>query len=114
MVDVPLSPKRYKTIEQRNNFDRTLLENVVNLPGVESVAIGNGGMPFGGPRSSYSFEGQAPAEDKRIVLGLDQQRLFAHARDSAQTRSCTDHTRSCGWRSLRDDQSICCQAVASR
>lgn len=70
MVDVPLSPKRYKTIEQRNNFDRQLLENVANLPGVESAAMGNGGLPWGGPRSSYSLEGQPPAEDKRIIVGL--------------------------------------------
>ncbi len=70
MVDVPLSPKRYATLEQRNTFDRNLLENVANLPGVESVAIGNGGLPFGGPRSSYSVEGQPAAEDKRIVVGL--------------------------------------------
>ncbi|MGC2657457.1 MAG: ABC transporter permease, partial [Bryobacteraceae bacterium] len=70
MVDVPLSPKRYKTLEQRNTFDRDLLQNVINLPGVESAAIGNGGMPFGGPRSSYSIVGQPVNEDKRIVLSL--------------------------------------------
>jgi putative ABC transport system permease protein len=70
MVDVPLSPKHYATLDQRNSFDRNLLENVKNLPGVEAVAIGNGGMPFGGPRSAYSLEGQPAAEDKRIVVGL--------------------------------------------
>jgi putative ABC transport system permease protein len=70
MLDVPLDPKRYQTFEQRNTFDRELLENVVNLPGVESAAIGNGGLPFGGPRSTYSLEGQPAAEHKRIVVGL--------------------------------------------
>lgn len=70
MVDVPLSPKRYKTIEQRNTFDQSLLANVTNLPGVESATMGTGGLPFGGPESPYSLEGQPPAEDKRIIVGL--------------------------------------------
>ena len=59
MVDVPLPLKRYKTLEQRNTFDRKLLESVRNLPGVVTAAIGNGGMPFGGPRSTYAIEGQS-------------------------------------------------------
>src|SRR5581483_9642517 len=70
MVDIPLNPKRYPTIEQRNRFDRELLENIANLPGVRSAAIGNGGLPFGGARSSYSIEGQPEAPDKRIVTSL--------------------------------------------
>ncbi len=70
MVDVPLTSKKYKTLEQRNVFDQALLERVSHLPGVEAAAMGNGGLPFGGPRSTYSLEGQAPAEDKRIVVGL--------------------------------------------
>ena len=70
LMQVPLPPKRYATLEARNNFDRTLLESVQNLHGVESAAIGNGGMPFGGPRSPYSIEGQPRAEDRRIIAGL--------------------------------------------
>jgi putative ABC transport system permease protein len=70
MMEVPLPPKRYPTIERRNAFGRDLLESIKNLPGVEAAAIGNGGMPFGGPRSAYSVEGQAPAEDRRVVVGL--------------------------------------------
>ena len=70
MVDVPLPPKRYATLERRNNFARDLLESVKNLPGVEAAAIGNGGMPFGGAQSSYSLEGQPRAEDRRILTGL--------------------------------------------
>ncbi len=70
MIDVPLPPKRYATLERRNTFARSLLEKVQNLPGVEAAAIGNGGMPFGGPRSSYSLEGQPPSEESRIVVGL--------------------------------------------
>lgn len=70
MVDVPLEPKRYKTYEQRNTFDRNLLAAVKTLQGVESVAMGNGGLPFGGPRSPYTVEGQPAHEDKRIVVDL--------------------------------------------
>ncbi len=69
MMEVPLPPKRYATLERRNTFDRDLLESVGNLPGVDAAAIGNGGMPFGGPRSPYSLEGQPRAED-RIIVGL--------------------------------------------
>ncbi len=69
-VQVPLPPKLYTSLEQRNAFAANLLEGVRNLPGVESVAIGNGGMPFGGPPSSYSIEGQPPAEDKRVIVSL--------------------------------------------
>jgi len=70
MMEVPLPPKRYATLERRNTFDRNLLDSVKNLPGVEAAAIGNGGMPFGGPRSPYSVEGQSRTEDRRIVVGL--------------------------------------------
>jgi putative ABC transport system permease protein len=70
MMEVPLPPKRYATLERRNTFARDLLESVGNLPGVDAAAIGNGGMPFGGPRSPYSLEGQARADDHRIVVGL--------------------------------------------
>jgi putative ABC transport system permease protein len=69
-VQVPLPPKRYTSLEQRNAFGRSLLESVSTLPGVESAAFGNGGMPFGGPPSSYSIEGQLPAEDKRVIVSL--------------------------------------------
>jgi putative ABC transport system permease protein len=70
MVDIPLPPKRYATIESRNSFARGLLESVSSLPGVEAAALGNGGMPFGGPRSAYSIDGQLRAEDGRIVVGF--------------------------------------------
>ncbi len=70
MMEVPLPPKRYATLEARNTFARNLLDNIESLSGVNAAAIGNGGMPFGGPRSSYSIEGQTPAEDRRIVVGF--------------------------------------------
>jgi len=42
----------------------------IGVPPLQSAAMGNGGMPFGGPRSTYSVEGQLPQEAKRVVVGL--------------------------------------------
>jgi hypothetical protein len=67
MVDLPLPPTRYSTYTQRIGFAERVLDAVKSLPGVESAAIGNGGMPFGGPRSAYSIEGQ-PKTDSRPIL----------------------------------------------
>ncbi len=70
MVNVQLSPKQYPTLEQRNLFANTLLERVKNLPGVRAATIGNGGLPFGGPRSPFSIEGLPPTPAQRISIGL--------------------------------------------
>jgi predicted permease len=70
MVDVQLSPKQYSTIEQRNIFNQNLMERVKNLPGVQAATIGNGGMPFGGPRSTFSIEGLPPSPSQRLTIGL--------------------------------------------
>jgi predicted permease len=70
LMEVPLPPKRYATLEQRNRFAENLLAQVKNLPGVEAAAIGNGGMPFGGPESEYSLAGQPPAADRRLLVNL--------------------------------------------
>ncbi|MDP8981305.1 MAG: ABC transporter permease [Acidobacteriota bacterium] len=70
MVDVPLPPKQYKSLEQRNAFNQDLLARAKNLPGVKTAAIGNGGMPFGGPRSAYSLEGIPAADSQRLIVGL--------------------------------------------
>jgi predicted permease len=67
-VGLPLAPQRYATLEQRNRFARELLERVRNLPGVAAATIGNGGLPFGGPQSTFSIEGQNDAEARRILL----------------------------------------------
>jgi putative ABC transport system permease protein len=69
MVGVQLPPKRYATYQQRVAFTQGLLDRVRALPGVESAAIGNGGMPFGGIGSRYTIEGMAPAADP-ILLSL--------------------------------------------
>jgi predicted permease len=67
-IGLPLPPKRYATLEQRNRFAGDLLERVKNLPGVSAATIGNGGLPFGGIPSLYSIEGQASAEAERITV----------------------------------------------
>lgn len=69
-VDLPLAPKRYATWEQRNRFAAELLERVQHLPGVRAAAIGNGGLPFGGPPSTYAIDGEAGSEGQRIMLQL--------------------------------------------
>jgi putative ABC transport system permease protein len=70
MVNLQLSPKQYSTIEQRNILSEALLERVKHVPGVQSAAIGNGGMPFGGPRSSFSIDGIPGASSQRMTIGL--------------------------------------------
>ena len=70
MVGVPLPPKRYATLEQRNRFAQELVERVKNLPGVQAVTVGNGGMPFGGPQSTFAIDGQPESETRRITLHL--------------------------------------------
>jgi putative ABC transport system permease protein len=69
-IDVTLAPKRYPTWQQRNTLDRNLLESVANLPGVQSVALGNGGMPYSGWRSSFSIAGQTRDEGRKVVVSL--------------------------------------------
>jgi putative ABC transport system permease protein len=67
---VDLQPDRYPTLEQRNAFDRELVENISNLPGVQAVAIGNGGMPYSAWESTYSLEGQPRADGQKVVVSL--------------------------------------------
>jgi len=69
-VGLPLPPKRYATWDQRNRFAEELLERVKNLPGVQAATIGNGGLPFGGPQSAFSIEGQTDVETRQIMLQL--------------------------------------------
>ena len=69
-VGLPLPPKRYATWQQRNHFAQELLARVKHLPGVQAATIGNGGLPFGGPQSTFAIEGQTDAETRQIVLQL--------------------------------------------
>ena len=70
IVGLQFSPKRYATYEQRIAFTQRVVADVSNIPGVQSVAVGNGGLPFGGPRSAYSIDGQPKEESKMISIGL--------------------------------------------
>jgi len=69
-VGLPLPPQRYSTLEQRNRFAREILERVKSLPGVQAATIGNGGLPFGGPQSTFALDGQTDAETRRIRMNL--------------------------------------------
>ena len=70
MVDVRLSPNRYSTYQQRIAFTEGVLAAVSSVPGVQSAAIGNGAMPFGGINSTYSIEGQPKEDSRSLMLGL--------------------------------------------
>jgi putative ABC transport system permease protein len=70
MVGLPLPPTRYSTYAQRISFGERVLNAVKSLPGVESAAIGNGGMPFGGPRSAYTIEGRPKTDSRPILVEL--------------------------------------------
>jgi predicted permease len=67
LLDVPLPPEKYATLEQRNRFAHDLLERVAGLPGVEAATYG---IPFGGPRTPFEIPGQPPDESRRIQLQL--------------------------------------------
>lgn len=70
-MEVTLPIRQYTTLAQRNEFDRALLDSVSGLPGVESAALGNGGMPYSSWRSSYALEGQPPpTEEQKLVASL--------------------------------------------
>jgi putative ABC transport system permease protein len=65
-----LPTARYGTLSERNLFGQQLLERVQGLPGVQAAQLGNGGLPFGGPRSRYSINGQAGPESQFIRVNL--------------------------------------------
>ena len=69
-VGVPLPPRTYDTRESRDRFARELVDRVRALPEVDAVSIGNGGMPFGGPQSSYAIDGQPAADGQRVQVHL--------------------------------------------
>ena len=69
-ISLTLAPKRYPTWQQRNALDRTLLESVKNLPGVQAASLGNEGLPYIGWRSSFSIPGQPPMEGRKVAIAL--------------------------------------------
>mgnify|MGYP003693548323 CR=1 FL=1 len=63
-------PKRYATYEQRIAFTENVLGRVRNIRGSPVGRIGNGGLPFGGPQSSYAIEASLKRSERRMVVGL--------------------------------------------
>jgi putative ABC transport system permease protein len=70
MAGLQMPPKRYATYEQRVAFTQRVLEQIRRIPGAQSAAIGNGGLPFGGPQSVFSIEGRPPNDVQRMTIGL--------------------------------------------
>jgi putative ABC transport system permease protein len=70
VVGLPLPPKRYSTWDQRNRFAQNLLDRVKHVPGVQAATIGNGGLPFGGPESTFAIDGQPQPGSHPIMLHL--------------------------------------------
>jgi putative ABC transport system permease protein len=70
MVNVNLPPKRYATWEQRVGFAESLLQRAAAIPGAQAVAIGNGGLPFGGRSSAVTLEGQPAASAQHLLISL--------------------------------------------
>jgi len=70
MMGLQLPPKRYPDYERRITFAEQVRQAVATIPGIQSVAIGNGGLPFGGPRSPYTIEGQAKDESRSLMINL--------------------------------------------
>lgn len=70
MIDVQLPAKRYSTWEQRVAFAEGLLERAKAIPGAQTAALGNGGLPFGGPRSPYTLQGELQAGRNPILVNL--------------------------------------------
>jgi putative ABC transport system permease protein len=68
MVSVQVNPKKYAAYDQRISLMREVVSRVRTLPGVTAAAIGNGGYPFGGLRSTFAIDG-APADDSRFLFG---------------------------------------------
>ena len=70
MMGVNVAPKRYATYAQRVTFAENIVDGLRTIPGVQSVAIGNGGLPYAGQSSGYSIEGQAKEESRRLSLNF--------------------------------------------
>jgi putative ABC transport system permease protein len=70
MVGLQLPAKRYATYEQRIAFTEKILTQVRSMPGAQTAAIGNGGLPFGGPQSDYSIEGHPQSGARSMLIGL--------------------------------------------
>ena len=73
IVGVQLPAQRYATWQQRVAFAESLLDRAAAIPGVRAAAIGNGGLPFGGPQSAYKMPGVAETGNAPMLVGLISQ-----------------------------------------
>jgi predicted permease len=69
-LDLNLPSTHYATLSQRNQFGQELLERVQHIPGVQAAELGNGGLPSGGPDSTYSINGRPSSEPQSIIVNL--------------------------------------------
>ena len=78
ILQVPLDPKRYPTIEQRNRFSHELRDRIQALPGVDKVTLGilpefngsSGGMVPGQPKIENGLNLNLIDADYLSTLGL--------------------------------------------
>jgi len=70
MTGLQFPPKRYVTYAERIRFTERLQEALATIPGVQSVAVGNGGLPYSGGRTGFSIEGQPKDDARQIGLNL--------------------------------------------
>jgi predicted permease len=70
MVGLTVSPNRYTKYGERIALAQNVLASVSTIPGVESAALGNGGLPFAGDNSGFTIEGQPKAESRQLAISL--------------------------------------------
>ena len=70
LFGVNLQPKRYPTYTQRIAFIQNIVDVLRTIPGAQSVAVGNGGMPYAGQQSTFTIEGQPKDESRHLAISL--------------------------------------------
>jgi putative ABC transport system permease protein len=70
LFGVNLPSKHYVTYTQRVAFAENLVEALRTIPGAQSVAIGNGGLPYAGQQSTFTIEGQPKDESRHLAINL--------------------------------------------
>jgi predicted permease len=70
MMGVQLPPKNYASYGDRIRFAERLLDSLSSIPGVQSAALGNGGMPYAGGRSNFAIAGQTRDDSRQLAVNL--------------------------------------------
>jgi len=96
LLQVPLSPKRYTTFEQRNGFARDFLERIRSLPGVASACVG---LPPGFEGTSgVTIPGQPKLTDGLSINYVDAEYLKTYGIALKAGRDLTAHEVASGTR----------------